>query len=417
MNSSRRLLTDKTASKELMHKIERLVALKVGGEMPDPILMKWIEDLSCEMKEQLAGWSILAASHAASGRPLASHIQSWRQSLHDKERSGRYAAEAPARVERVVQELGWRWISDISLNTYQNWVAQRRAVDNMGASTANTYSKDLRTFCGWLVKMKLLSQSPLAGVEFLNEKADRRRRRRILPDNEFCRLLTAIEKAAVSFGMTGEERMLLYWLAAETGLRWSEIKSLRGTSFTFPEDMANPTVRILAKDAKNGEDDELPLLPELAARMRSYLENKSPDALVFNMPAERRGARMLKADLESIGIAYIEWGRYFDFHSLRGMCATRLAKAGVPLTLVQRVMRHSDPKLTANLYNHYDMDTKIEALAKLPTLKPVDVQKCNIDNAPTEDVHIDNRKEDGAALAFTLFSPSLATSLRNAQGM
>lgn len=257
----------------------------------------------------------------------------------------------------------------------------------------------------------------LCAAEFLNEKADRRRRRRILPDNDFCRLLTAIEKAAVNFGMTGEERMLLYWLAAETGLRWSEIKSLRGTSFTFPEDMGNPTVRILAKDAKNGEDDELPLLPELAARMRSYLENKPPEALVFSMPAERRGARMLRADLESIGIAYVEQGRYFDFHSLRGMCATRLAKAGVPLTLVQRVMRHSDPKLTANLYNHYDMDTKIEALSKLPTLKPADAQKPTIDSVPTENIHGDTGKEDGPALTFALFTPSLVTSLRDAQGM
>lgn len=414
-----RLLTDKTASKELIHKIERLIALKVAGEMPDPILMKWIEDLSGEMKEQLAGWGILAASHAASGRPLAAHIQSWRQSLRDKERSGRYAAEAPARVKRVVQELGWRWIADISLGSYQNWVAQRRAVDNMGASTANTYSKDLRTFCGWLVKMKLLSQSPLAGVEFLNEKADRRRRRRILPDSDFCRLLAFIAKATVSFGMTGEERMLLYWLAAETGLRWSEIKSLRGTSFTFPEDMVNPTVRILAKDAKNGEDDELPLLPELAARMRSYLANKPPEALVFNMPAERRGARMLKADLESIGIAYVEQGRYFDFHSLRGMCATRLAKAGVPLTLVQRVMRHSDPKLTANLYNHYDMDTKIEALAKLPTLKPIDIQKADADTVPTKADHGDEGKDDDAniTLALTLVTPSPTNFLQNVQAM
>lgn len=264
--------------------------------------------------------------------------------------------------------------------------------------------------------MKLLSQSPLTGVEFLNEKVDRRRRRRIIPDADFCRLLAFVEKAAVNFGMTGEERMLMYWLAAETGLRWSEIKSLRRFSFTFPEDMVNPTVRIQAKDAKNREDDELPLLPEFAAHIQSYLEGKPLESLVFTMPAERRGARMLGADIESIGIAYVEQGRYFDFHSLRGMCATRLAKAGVPLTLVQRVMRHSDPKLTANLYNHYDMDTKMEALTKLPTLKPVYGKKSNDDHITAADIP-DHSKEDGTALSFALFLPAQAISLSSAQGM
>jgi integrase len=88
------------------------------------------------------------------------------------------------------------------------------------------------------------------------------------------------------------------------------------------------------------------------------------------MPAERRGARMLKADIEAVGIPYVDQGRYFDFHALRGMCATRLAKAGVPLTVAQRVMRHSDPKLTANFYNHFDMDTKVEAVSRLPSLNP-----------------------------------------------
>lgn len=205
-----RLLTDKAASKELVRKIERLVSVRMAGDAPDPAFMKWIECLPGNLKGKLAAWDILAASYAAAGKPLAVHIQAWRQSLIDKERSGRYAAEAPVRVERVAQELGWRWITDISLTAYQGWVAQHRTADNMSASTANTYSKDVRTFCGWLVKMKLLSQSPLAGVEFLNEKADRRRRRRIVSDTDFCRLLAVIEKATISFGMTGEARMLLY---------------------------------------------------------------------------------------------------------------------------------------------------------------------------------------------------------------
>lgn len=43
-------------------------------------------------------------------------------------------------------------------------------------------------------------------------------------------------------------------------------------------------------------------------------------------------------------------GPCVDFHSLRVSCATMLAASGVPLTTAQRFLRHSDPRLTANVY-------------------------------------------------------------------
>ena len=39
-----------------------------------------------------------------------------------------------------------------------------------------------------------------------------------------------------------------------------------------------------------------------------------------------------------------------DFHSLRYTFATKLARKGVSKRLAQELMRHSDPKLTANIY-------------------------------------------------------------------
>src|SRR5262249_3535011 len=45
-----------------------------------------------------------------------------------------------------------------------------------------------------------------------------------------------------------------------------------------------------------------------------------------------------------------ETGAVLDFHALRVTLGTRLSDANVPLVRAQRIMRHSDPKLTANLY-------------------------------------------------------------------
>ena len=55
--------------------------------------------------------------------------------------------------------------------------------------------------------------------------------------------------------MTGRERAILYRLAAETGLRRNEIKSLRKSSFNF----SNYTVSIEIAYTKNKKTNVLPL--------------------------------------------------------------------------------------------------------------------------------------------------------------
>jgi len=47
--------------------------------------------------------------------------------------------------------------------------------------------------------------------------------------------------------------------------------------------------------------------------------------------------------------------RPLRFHDLRGTTATLLARAGAPLVVAQRILRHSDPRLTANVYSRVDL--------------------------------------------------------------
>ena len=47
--------------------------------------------------------------------------------------------------------------------------------------------------------------------------------------------------------------------------------------------------------------------------------------------------------------------RPLRFHDLRGTTATLLARAGVPLVVAQRILRHSDPRLTADVYSRVDL--------------------------------------------------------------
>ena len=47
--------------------------------------------------------------------------------------------------------------------------------------------------------------------------------------------------------------------------------------------------------------------------------------------------------------------RPIRFHDLRATTATLLARAGAPLVVAQRILRHSDPRLTANVYSRVDL--------------------------------------------------------------
>ena len=61
---------------------------------------------------------------------------------------------------------------------------------------------------------------------------------------------------------------------------------------------------------------------------------------------------MMLADRKAAGIEFTVEGKILDLHSLRVSFVTNLPRSGVPLATVQKLARHSDPRLTANTYAH-----------------------------------------------------------------
>jgi integrase len=76
---------------------------------------------------------------------------------------------------------------------------------------------------------------------------------------------------------------------------------------------------------------------------------------------------MVQHDLKAADIPYEdEDGRVFDFHALRSQYVTGLDRAGVSLQQAQKLARHSDPRLTANLYTRREMGELADAVNMLP---------------------------------------------------
>ena len=53
------------------------------------------------------------------------------------------------------------------------------------------------------------------------------------------------------------------------------------------------------------------------------------------------------------------------FHGLRHTTATLLLKAGVPMATVQRILRHSGPAITTEVYGHLDVEDMRKGLSQL----------------------------------------------------
>jgi site-specific recombinase XerD len=61
---------------------------------------------------------------------------------------------------------------------------------------------------------------------------------------------------------------------------------------------------------------------------------------------------LVRAGIERVNVD----GRKLDIHALRHTFGSRLARRGVGLVQVQRLLGHSDPKLTAQVYTHLDVE-------------------------------------------------------------
>jgi integrase len=86
---------------------------------------------------------------------------------------------------------------------------------------------------------------------------------------------------------------------------------------------------------------------------------------------------MIKKDLIVAGVEYKNEKGYADFHSLRHTFGTFLARSGTKPQIAQRLMRHSDPRLTQNLYTHLTIaDTASER--KFPDLSNLYRDKINV---------------------------------------
>ena len=79
--------------------------------------------------------------------------------------------------------------------------------------------------------------------------------------------------------------------------------------------------------------------------------------------------RVFDRILKEAGIPRIDTlGRKLDLHALRHTALTRMARAGVDLMKLRAIAGHSDPKTTAQIYTHLEVEDLRDAVDATPAL-------------------------------------------------
>jgi integrase len=298
-------------------------------------------------------------------RPIAEHVGDWARYLAAKDVTADHARKFERELRRVLTIARVERLSDLSSSAVQVALGElvRRG---LSLATVNQHITAARSFARWLVQDRRVLADPLPNLSRYNADADPRRERRVLSSDEILRVIDAAERGPVRRSVPGIDRAMLYRIAAGTGLRAAEIESLRRESFDL--DAATPTITAAAAATKNGEAVVQPIRRDLADALRPWLATKMPGAPL--VPGRRRlskrTADMLRADLEAAGIPYKTDEGYADFHALRAVLGTELARAGVAHEVTRRLMRHSDIRTTLKHYTKLRLDDLTGALDQLP---------------------------------------------------
>ncbi len=272
----------------------------------------------------------------------------------------------------MVQGLGSRLAAGVTTARIEEFLQERAGA--LSPKSLNTLRGALHTIFGKAIKRGLWSgTNPAAAVE-----------RRKVPRRVFETLRA--EEVTPLLESLAPEWQPLFAAAIWTGMRKGELLGLLKSDVVLADRSITVQRSYDSDTTKGGRADVIPIAEPLVPYLKAAMAT-SPSKYVF--PAADGSMRSDETDLQQIlrralGRAGIVLGydfvcrrrgcglreqhkglserrcpkcsmrlwpkalpRPLRFHDLRGTTATLLARAGAPLVVAQRILRHSDPRLTA----------------------------------------------------------------------
>jgi len=327
-------------------------------------------------------------------RPLAEHLEDWRNLLRAK-RTRDYADKQHTRAKAVIDGCGFDLWKQIDQDKVELFLAGLREDKNdkrgLSKQTADAYLQACKQFLKWMAKSKRAPFSPLAFMDRDRGMEDSRRLRRAWTDAELVELVEYLQTAPELYGMTGETRAMVYRLAAGSGLRLNEIRTLTPEAFYLDDD--EPYIHLKGANTKNRKQADQLINPALAEDLKPFVKATLAGQRVFPIPEDRKAfsARIMQVDMDEARKAWIAKapagkarkdrerssflmycnavGEYADFHALRHTYCSKLGEMGLPVKDIQELARHSSPTLSMR-YVHTTRPRLVQAVGRLPNAKP-----------------------------------------------
>tara|TARA_Y100000588_G_scaffold393321_1_gene508855 strand:+ start:1189 stop:2739 length:1551 start_codon:yes stop_codon:yes gene_type:complete len=384
--------TDKRAADRIAKNLDAQAALRRGGVI-DPQL----DAISDE-----------------SQRTIESHLADYKAKMNASDRDDKYIRMTLGYIRSIAKHAEWVIASDINADTSNHYAGHLRD-KGRSARTIQAHLTAIKGFTHWLVANHKLVRDPLASVNKPNPKADRRRERRMLLQEEWQWLSPATFNGELQFDIPGPERELLYCVAIQTGLRAGELRSI--TKARLFLDVDPPFITCKAGSTKSRKAARQYIDNVLADRLKEHVRTKTTQAPVFAMPSEDQLASMLRADLAIARKAWLESAKHdpdeyekrmksdflmdinhdrqhLDFHSLRHTCGSWLALVGAHPKEIQAVMRHSSISITMDTYGHLIPGQEADTVARLSQVmrdRPATKRATGTMGATSDPPHIPQR--------------------------
>lgn len=210
-------------------------------------------------------------------------------------------------------------------------------------STVNRELAILSRIFSLAVEYEVLFYNPCQSVKPL--RADNQRIRYLTEDEE-RRLIKELRDNDLT------KKIVVF--AVNTGMRRGEIFNLTW----FDADLNRNVLNV--RQTKTGKDRVIPMNDTVRLMLESMSKTNE---FVFTSP--RTNGKLI--DLKKGFRKALENAKIFDlhFHDLRHTFATRLADAGIPLSVIAELLGHSDIRMTKR-YSHATDKAKREAVQILP---------------------------------------------------
>lgn len=285
-----------------------------------------------------------------SGCTVAEYAASWharrsRELAHNTERAER------ARVARIGGALGGVRLDELSVDAIEGFYDAMRD-EGLAESTVNLTDMTLRTMLADAARDGLLASNPMDSV---SKPRRGETGRAALSDEEMDALAARLDPS--------DGRELAVLLCLQCGLRRAEAVALEW------RDVRDGCVHVERADAGDGTEKR----PKTKAGVRTVpIPAKLADAMegLRGAPGDKVCLTCYGEPFTAVSLGMWWWkhregyGTDVSLHDLRHSYLTRLARAGVHPSVMQRLAGHSTMRVTLEIYTHVSVDMERDAVKR-----------------------------------------------------